>query len=172
MLMKRLFIGAAIWGSIVGVAGAQAVETTAAPPPIPIDGVMTDAGGHPLTGLVSVIFALYEEPANGVPLWVEIQVVHADAAGRYTALLGATTELNVDLFAQGAARWLGIQPDGQPEQPRVRFLSVPYALKAVDMDTIGGQPLSALVLSLDLDERLTGADLGAVRSGLAGGSLV
>ena len=50
-----------------------------------------------------------------MPLWVEIQVVQADAAGRYTALLGATTELNVDLFAQGDARWLGIQPEGQPE---------------------------------------------------------
>ena len=126
MLKNTVLSSMVIWGCTCGLAGAQTVETTAGPPPIPLDGVMTDALGQPLTGLVSVIFALYGEQVDGVPVWVEIQIVQADPTGRYTTLLGATTALNVDVFASGDARWLGIQPEGQPEQPRVRFLSVPY----------------------------------------------
>ena len=49
---------------------------------------------------------------------------------------------------------------------------MPYALKAVDADTIGGQPLSALVLSTNLDERLAGTAPAAKASELADESLV
>src|SRR5690606_33026974 len=44
-------------------------------------------------------------------------------------------------------RWLGVQPDGGVELPRVALVSVPYALKAGDADTIGGKPVSAFVLA-------------------------
>jgi hypothetical protein len=52
-----------------------------------------------------------------------------------------------DLFASGDARWLGVQVQGQQEQPRVMLLAVPYALKAADAETIGGLPPSAFVLA-------------------------
>ena len=170
--MKKLLFGLAIWGCTVWPAVAQTVETAAAPPPIPINGVITDELGQSAEGLVSVIFALYEEQVGGVPLWVEIQVVQVYADGQYIALLGSTTELNVDLFASGAARWLGIQPEGQPEQPRIRLLSVPYALKAVDADTVGGQPLSAFVLSNTLNTSLAATDLSDAVSKLTSSSFV
>jgi len=51
------------------------------------------------------------------------------------------------LFVSGEARWLGVQVAGQPKQPRVLLLSVPYALKAADAETIGGLPPSAFVLA-------------------------
>src|SRR5262249_35155816 len=49
----------------------------------------------------------------------------------------------------GEPRWLGVlaQIPGEPEQPRVLLVSVPYALKAADADTIGGKPASAFVLA-------------------------
>ncbi len=34
---------------------------------------------------------------------------------------------------------------GPPEQPRVLLVAVPYALKAVDADTLGGKPASAFL---------------------------
>jgi hypothetical protein len=40
-----------------------------------------------------------------------------------------------------------VQPQGQAEQARVMLVSVPYALKAVEADTIGGLPPSAFVLA-------------------------
>lgn len=67
----------------------------------------------------------------------------------YNVQLGSTlpNELPTDLFDSGEARWLGVQPEGQAEQPRVLLLSVPYALKAADADSLGGLPLSAFVLA-------------------------
>jgi len=40
-----------------------------------------------------------------------------------------------------------VQVSGQEEQPRVLLLSVPYALKAADAETVGGLPPSAFVLA-------------------------
>ena len=56
--------------------------------------------------------------------------------------------LPTDLFAKGQAPWLGVRPEALPEQPRVMLLSVPYALKAADSDTVGGLPASAFVRAL------------------------
>jgi hypothetical protein len=51
------------------------------------------------------------------------------------------------LFVSGQARWLGVQPEGQVEQTRIMLLSVPYALKAGDAQTLAGFPASAFVLA-------------------------
>lgn len=146
--MKRTLIGLLICWTVTVVAHAQTAPPMP-PPLIPFSGLMMDATGQPLTGSVSAIFALYEGSSGGVPLWVEVQTVQPDQAGQYVVLLGATTSLPVDLFASGLARWLGVQPEGHAEQLRTQFVSVAYALKASDADTLGGQPLSNFVLAGD-----------------------
>ena len=86
-------------------------------------------------------------------LWMETQNVTPDKDGRYAVMLGASTSagLPTDLFASGEARWLGVQAQGQPEQPRVLLLSVPYALKAADAETLGGKPASAFLQAVQAD---------------------
>ena len=100
--------------------------------------------------VVSVTFSLYQLQEGGSSLWSESQKVQVDDQGRYTVLLGATLPegLPLDLFTSGKALWLGIQPQlpGAVEQPRVLLVAVPYALKAADADTLGGQPASAYAL--------------------------
>jgi hypothetical protein len=100
-----------------------------------------------MTGTVGVTFSLYKESQGGAALWVETQNVALDKTGHYTALLGSTTShgLAGDLFVSGEPRWLGVQLQGQAEQPRTVLMSVPYALKAADAETIGGLPPSAFV---------------------------
>jgi hypothetical protein len=113
-------------------------------------GVLLDTLGKPLSGPVDVTFTLYNTEAGGNPLWFETQSVQADNLGHYTALLGAmhADGLPVDLFTSGEVRWLGIQIGAEAEQqPRVLLVSVPYALKAGDAETLGGKPASAYVLS-------------------------
>jgi hypothetical protein len=62
-------------------------------------------------------------------------------------LLGAMRGgVPLDLFTSGQARWLGVQYGNGPEQLRVLLLSVPYALKAADAETLGGRPLSDFML--------------------------
>ena len=118
---------------------------TVSPPLIPYRGLMTDASGAPLVGLVSTIFALYAEPSGGVPLWVDIKAVQAGAAGGYVVLLGGTTQFPVDLFAAGETRWLGVQPNGEDEQPRVQFTRMPCAPTARDADPVDWTPRSEFV---------------------------
>lgn len=112
-------------------------------------GTLTVGGGKPLSGAAGVTFALYEEESGGAPIWMESQNVQVDGSGRYTAMLGATRNEGIpaEVFASGQERWLGVQPQGEAERPRVLLTSVPYALKAVDAETLGGLPASAFLLA-------------------------
>jgi hypothetical protein len=114
-------------------------------------GVSKDEQGNPRNGVVGVTLAIYKEQEGGAALWVETQNVELDEQGRYTVLLGATKSegLPLELFATGEPRWLGVQVNvaKEVEQPRVFLVSVPYALKAADAETLGGKPLSSFVLA-------------------------
>jgi trimeric autotransporter adhesin len=135
--------------SVVSFAQPPAKTTASVPRLVKFSGTLTGSGGQPLSGVVGVTFALYEEERGGAPLWMETQNLRADGNGRYTAMLGATSPggLPADPFTSGQARWVGVQAEGQPEQPRVLLVSSPYALKAGDAETIGGLPPSAFVLA-------------------------
>jgi hypothetical protein len=116
---------------------------------VTFSGVAANPDGKPKTGVAGVTFSLYQDAQGGAPLWMETQNVALDSAGGYTAQIGATrTEgLPIGLFASGQARWLEVQVDGQPPAQRVLLVSVPYALKAVDAQTLGGLPVSAFALA-------------------------
>jgi hypothetical protein len=126
---------------------ALAAANAVVPPMVKFSGVLTDVNNKPLTGTVGVTFSLYKESEGGAPLWVETQNVAADKTGRYTVMLGSSTSqgLPSDVFNSGEARWLGVQVQGEAEQPRTVLMSVPYALKAADAETVGGLPASAFV---------------------------
>jgi hypothetical protein len=110
-------------------------------------GNLVDIEGKPLSGTLGVTFSIYKDQTGGAPLWMEVQNVKTDAKGHYVALLGSTKQDGVplELFISGEAQWLGVRAEGQEEQPRVLLLSVPYALKAADAETLGGKPASAFV---------------------------
>jgi hypothetical protein len=140
----------------MGYAQAAAQQTAPAnsgaavvPQLVNYSGVATNAQGKAISGIAGVSFAIYSEQYEGSPLWLETQNVQADSRGNFTAQLGAATSGGVplQLFSSGQARWLGVRVDGGEEQPRVLLLSVPYALKAADAQTLGGLPPSAFVLS-------------------------
>ena len=116
---------------------------------IQIKGSVRDETGKPLSGNLRITFTLYKDANDQVAVWQENQNVQLDSAGRYTVLLGATNDagLPLEIFSTGEARWLGVRPDGQAEQPRILFLSVAYALKAADAETLGGKPASAFALA-------------------------
>jgi hypothetical protein len=128
---------------------AAASANAAVPSMVNFSGVLTGVNNKPLTGTVGVTFYLYQESQGGSPLWMETQNVQPDKAGHYSVALGSTSSqgLPANVFATGEARWLGVQVQGQAEQPRVLLMSVPYALKALDAETIGGRPASSFMLA-------------------------
>src|SRR3989338_5643052 len=103
-------------------------------------GVLKDHMGQPLSGVQGITFSLYKDQQGGAALWLETQNVALDEQGRYTVLLGSTQSdgLPLELFASGESRWLGVQASlpGEEEQSRVLLVSVPYALKAADAETL------------------------------------
>jgi hypothetical protein len=126
---------------------------------IKFSGTLLDAQDRPMTGPVGVTFALHAQQTGGAALWLETQNVTPDAHGSYTVLLGAnsTNGVPAELFASGEARWLEVQVERQAEQPRILLVSVPYALKAGDAQTLGGKPASAFLTT----ETLAGAGSSA-----------
>ena len=122
--------------------------------------------------VVDVTFSLYQLQEGGSALWSESQQVQLDSQGRYSVLLGATLPegLPLDLFTSGEALWLGVeaQAPGATEQPRVLLVAVPYALKAVDADTLGGKPASAYLSVDDSSATPQGAGLAVAASAAAG----
>jgi len=135
--------------TFVILAQPAAKTTTAVPRLVKFSGALTDTAGKPLTGVLGVTFALYEDERGGAPLWMETQNIQPDASGRYTAMLGVTRNAGIpaEVFASGQGRWLGVQPQGETERPRVLMVSVPYALQAADSETLGGLPPSAFALA-------------------------
>ncbi len=126
----------------------QTAASILVPRLIRFSGAVNDDPGQLRRGVVGITFALYKDQAGGAALWLETQNVSLDAQGRYTVLLGANSAegMPVELFTANEARWLGVQPEGQAEQ-RVLLVSVPYALKAADAETLGGRPASSFVLA-------------------------
>jgi hypothetical protein len=164
--MKQALVGLVLvimlCTNLFGQAQPSAVTNanTVVPTLVKFSGTLTDVSGKPLSGTAGVTFALYAEHQGGAPLWIETQSIALDRAGHYSVQLGSTAShgLPTDLFTSGEARWLGVQPEGQPERPRVLLLSVPYALKAADAETLGGFPPSAFMLAAPVSNSGNGAD--------------
>ena len=123
--------------------------TVTVPRLIRIAGSVHDQTGNPLNGAIGVTFSLYKGQYDSEAAWQETQNVSLDGTGGYRVLLGANSPngLPLELFSSGDARWLGVRPEGLPEQPRILLLSVAYALKAADADRLGGRPASDFVLA-------------------------
>jgi len=169
MKLRVCFVVVSFLSAIVGSALAQTAAyqptpaSTQVPRLIKFSGVAKDDSGKPITGVVGIQFSLYKDQQAGAPLWMETQNIQADSAGHYTALLGSASADGVplELFSSGEAQWLGVQIQGQPERPRVLLVSVPYALKAHEAETLAGRSISDFVLQ-------NGDKAGAVSTRMAG----
>ena len=133
----------------VAICTAQQASTMAVPNLIRYSGTLKDAQGAASapSSTVGVTFAIYKQQDGGAAVWQETQNVALAAGGQYSVILGSTTARGLpdDLFSQQEERWLGVQVQGQAEEARVLLVSVPYAFKAHEAETLGGLPASAFV---------------------------
>lgn len=109
------------------LAPLAASASTPVPPLVRYAGVAFNESGKPLGPAVPVTFLIFKDEQGGEPLWMETQTLALDAAGRYAAELGATSQngLPLELFASGEARWLEVQIAGQAPKPRSLLASAP-----------------------------------------------
>jgi len=160
------FLWIVTWSGLLLSQQPATAPSGVVPQLVNFSGKVVDAQGRTISGIAGVTFAIYKDQYEGGPLWMETQNVTADSRGNYAAELGAATAsgLPLDLFSTGEARWLGVRVNRGEEQPRVLLLSVPYALKAADAQTLGGLPASAFVLAAPVNN---GAGLNSATASAA-----
>ncbi len=85
-----------------------------------------------------VKLAVFDQPTGGEPLWEESHIAVPDEQGLYRVFMGAKHSEGVPVqFATGSeARWVGVQVEGEEEQPRILLAG----LKPVAMGTVKSSP--------------------------------
>jgi hypothetical protein len=93
------------------------------PDTLSFQGRITDDGGNPLNGTVSLTFKLYK---GGIEIWTETQPSVTVVDGIFDVNLGSTTTLSDIAFDERVE--LGISVGGDPEiSPRTPLTTAPYA---------------------------------------------
>lgn len=130
---------------------AQGTELTApivVPQQVRYAGKMADRTG----ATVEAEFRIYAAQEGGEPLWTETQQVTVGQDGSYSVLLGSASHsgLPQNMFAGGAARWLGVSVERGEELERVPLSSVPYAMKSADAESLAGHAATDFVTQAQL----------------------
>ncbi|MSP72487.1 MAG: hypothetical protein EXR76_09970 [Myxococcales bacterium] len=114
---------------VLGAALLLPAVSSAQPQLLHQEGLLLNNNGDPLMGNQVMTFKVYDALAGGVALWTE-QHNAPLVEGYYSAVLGSVTAFPAALF-DGDTRYLGITVAGGAElAPRIRFVSVPFALRA------------------------------------------
>ena len=109
---------------------------------IDYQGKFTDDSSNPITGNVSIVFAIYADSTGGAALWTETHLSVEALDGLVHVLMGSETTFGGDLF-DGSDRWLSINVNSDGEMtPRLQIVSVPYAIHANDSDNLEGNDSS------------------------------
>jgi hypothetical protein len=99
-----------------------------------LQGALGDQDATYPTGVVGILFAIYEQKEGGGPLWQEVQNIELDKRGHFTAPVGSTTKEGIpaELFATEETLWLGEQVllPGEVELPRIRLWRTSHGLMA------------------------------------------
>ncbi|HNT24202.1 MAG TPA: hypothetical protein PKM21_07550 [Anaerolineales bacterium] len=94
---------------------------------IPYQGTLTDKGGNPVNGTVTMTFRLYVSPTGGTALWEETQNIKV-SNGLFNAYLGSLTPIAATIWEQPDV-YLGVQVTGDSEMlPRELVRDVPSAM--------------------------------------------
>lgn len=139
-----LFFG---WLLVADLARAdEATVSPAVPHVISYQGMLADSSGRPLTASKNISATIYDTAEGGVAKWIELHPNTPISNGVFSLLLGATTPIPDDLFAQ-PQRWLEVVVDGVTLTPRQKLTSVPYALRAesaANADKVDGKSAQEL----------------------------
>jgi len=139
--------GPVVAAQVPNPVGADTVASSTAPLPVPAlvrhTGEISEQAGQ----RVALRFAVYASATATSALWSESQNVTVASDGKYSVLLGAGSAIGMpqSLFTSGETRWLSVAVGDAPEAERVMLVSVPYAIKAGDAETLSGHPVAELV---------------------------
>jgi hypothetical protein len=141
--MRAVFLG------LICTVLLAASTSAAVPSSMVVQGRLTDASGNPLpAGNKSFTFRIFNDTAAGAQVWPaggvgEVQMISSDAAGLWIGRIGISSPLDDNDF-DNPARWLQVTVDGTT-LPRIRLVSVPYALRTGSVDGATGGSITSKV---------------------------
>jgi hypothetical protein len=143
---KKVCVFSALIGAISLITLFPAPASSQVPLMMNYQGYLADVSGTPvLDGNYRITFSLYTAPTEGTPVWSETQEVGV-TNGVFNVELGNTVPLLSHHFDEGWL-YLGVWIVGEPAEmsPRQRLISVPFAIKANNADTLNGLDWSDVV---------------------------
>jgi len=112
-------------------------------------GYITDSEGNPVNGDLSMEFKIYDVATAGTALWSETQSMVRVTEGYFTVLLGSDTPIPQSVFS-GGDRYLSVTVGSDEEMtPRKRLVSVGYAFRAANTDSLKGFKASDCLKSVE-----------------------
>ena len=169
ILLSRVFVwlGVIVSFNFAFLQAQQGPGIAAAPGQATASNVISfsDSLANQPDGALTVTFALYPDQQSTTATWTETQVVQV-SQNKYTVLLGSTSAdgIPASVFAADQAHWLGVQVNGT--ERRYLLVSVPYAMKAMEAERLGGLLPSDYVTTQQLQTIL----LNSSSSGSSAGS--
>jgi hypothetical protein len=126
-----------------------------APQRVSYQGLLLKTDGTPETGLVSMTFSIYSAASGGASQWSETQTVLL-SQGYYATTLGDTTALTPSLF-DGTEHYLELSVAGSALTPRMRLVSVPYAISAASAGGVTGGVVDTTSVRINGTEVINGS---------------
>ena len=121
----------AVCFSVLGAWLSVPSSHAAIPKLLTYQGVLKNSSGSLLTGTYSMTFKIYDIAIGGTALWTETQSSVSVSSGKFSAVLGSVTALNLSF---GSDYWLSLQVGTNAEMTqRIRLTSLPFALRAEDL---------------------------------------
>ncbi len=131
--------------ALVAAATCLFAAVAVAAPPIAMQGLLRSAAGGPVAdGKYTLVVQLYDAVDAADSVFKEIHVGLLVSQGLFHAALGGADPKVPPpqlLYSDHPDLWVGVSVDGDPELPRVRLGTVPYARHA-DVATALAGPLS------------------------------
>ncbi len=138
---------------------------------LPAQGVLRTVAGVPAPdGLYPVTFKLYDSQAADAAVWSETYLGISVADGVFSVQLGSQEPLSDTVIAGAPQLWLGATVSIDPELPRVRIHTVPFAVRASSAGALactGCVTTSTLHSSVAESIAKAEADAAAVKADLA-----
>ncbi len=144
---------------------SHSLAFAALPTTLNYQGHLTDSGGAPSDGSVSVTFQIYNVSAGGLALWTDTRLVTVNH-GVFSVELGTPSPFPVGMFEMPL--WIGITVESDAEmEPRRPITTSGYAFKAGDANTLEGVSASALDQSAHVGDTANPHNVTATQTGAA-----
>lgn len=146
----KYFIRNLVWMLLIGLLLAYPAFS-GTPGYISYQGILKDSADVPITGIINLTFAIYDDSTAVAPSNLKWQETHLNVnvdKGLFRAILGAGSPPVAisDTIFSGSNRWLSIRIQGGAEQqPRTRMISVPYSQRIQTIDGATGGSISGAV---------------------------